>query len=350
MEKLKLLSLFSGIGAFEKAFKNCNIPFKTVNWCEFDSHACKSYCAIHNETENNNLGDVTEIDETKLLDFDVMTYGFPCQSFSNAGLRLGFEDLDKGDLFFHSMRIAKYKQPKYLIAENVKGLVNHDKGNTLKTILNTLDYIGYNNYYQILNAKDYGVPQKRQRVFIVSIRKDIDKGNFQFPTPFDNGLRLMHYLEQNADDKYYLHKTKDYFIKHSFEMESKGNGFRFKPHVLNKAEYAFTITTRAGGRMDDNFVIDNIRSDNPIFEFSMKNPEFAHLELLDTIDINKYHIRRLTPLECFRLMGFANDDFQAAQSVVTQTQLYKQAGNSICVPVLEAIYKNLFQDYLQGVK
>ena len=150
--KLKLLSLFSGIGAFEEALKNIGVDFELINYCEFDPQIAKAYSLIHNVSEDLNLGDINKVDETKLEDFDLMTYGFPCQSFSAQGKRLGFEDETRGNLFFESMRIAKHKKPKYMVAENVKGLISHDKGNTFKIILETLESIGYNNYYKITTS------------------------------------------------------------------------------------------------------------------------------------------------------------------------------------------------------
>ena len=172
-ENIKVLSLFSGIGAFEEGLKNLGVDYELINYCEFDKPIAKAYSLIHNVDIKMNLGDITKVDETRLGDFDLMTYGFPCQSFSLAGKKLGFDDPDKGNLFFESMRIAKYKKPKFMIAENVKGLIMHDKGTTFKTVLNTLEDIGYNNYYKVFNSSYFGIPQARERIFIVSIRKDI---------------------------------------------------------------------------------------------------------------------------------------------------------------------------------
>lgn len=209
---LKLLSLFSGIGAFEKALKNLNVPFELVAFCEFDKYAVKSYCAIHDVDESKNLGDITKVDETKLpKDIDVLTYGFPCQDISLAGKQKGLFNEDgtqtRSGLFFEALRIIEATKPQIAIAENVKNLVSKKFNAQFQIVLASLEAAGYNNYYQVLNAKDYGVPQNRERVFIVSIRKDIDHGLFQFPKPFFLEKRLKDVLEDEVDEKYYLNDS-----------------------------------------------------------------------------------------------------------------------------------------------
>ena len=278
---LKLLSLFSGIGAFEKALDNLEVDYELVGYCEIDKYASKSYCAIHNVDESKNLGDITKVDEPKLpKDIDILTYGFPCQDISLAGKQKGLFNEDgsqtRSGLFFEALRIIKTTQPKIAIAENVKNLVGKKFKEQFQIVLNSLEEVGYNNYYQVLNAKDYGVPQNRERVFIVSIRKDIDHGLFEFPKPFPLTKRLKDVLEDDVDEKYYLKSTGDFFIKNSFDQESKGNGFRFEPHVKNNAEVAKTITTRAGGRMDDNYVLD-VESDEKTFKFDSTNPQLRQV-------------------------------------------------------------------------
>ena len=206
---LKVLSLFSGIGAFEKALENLNVPFELVAFCEFDKYAIKSYCAIHGVDESMNLGDITKVDETQLpKDIDICSYGFPCQDISLAGKQKGLFNEDgtqtRSGLFFEALRIIEATKPKIAIAENVKNLVSKKFNAQFQIVLASLEAAGYNNYYQVLNAKDYGVPQNRERVFIVSIRKDIDHGLFQFPKPFPLEKRLKDVLEDEVDEKYYL--------------------------------------------------------------------------------------------------------------------------------------------------
>lgn len=205
---LNVLSLFSGIGAFEKALSNLNIPYNLLAYCEIDKYASKSYSAIHGVSEDLNLQDVTKVDSLDILDdVDFITYGFPCQDISNAGKQRGFTDEEgnrtRSGLFFEALRIIEEFQPKFAIAENVKALTSKKFTEEFKTVLESLEEAGYNNYWQVLNAKDYGIPQNRERVFIISIRKDIDKG-FTFPTPIPLELRLKDLLEDEVDEKYYL--------------------------------------------------------------------------------------------------------------------------------------------------
>ena len=206
---LSILSLFSGIGAFEKALENIEVPYELVNFCEFDKYAVKSYCAIHGVEESVNLGDITKVDESKLpKDIDILTYGFPCQDISLAGKQKGLFNDDgtqtRSGLFFEALRIIEATKPKIAIAENVKNLVGKKFNAQFQVVLASLESAGYNNYWKVLNAKDFGVPQNRERVFIVSIRKDIDHGLFQFPEAFPLEKRLKDILEDKVDETYYL--------------------------------------------------------------------------------------------------------------------------------------------------
>ena len=338
---IKFLSLFSGIGGFEKALKNIGVEYDLVGYSEIDKYASKSYSAIHEVPETKNLGDITKINEKELPRvIDLVTYGFPCQDISSAGHQKGMFNEDgtktRSGLFFDALRIIEETKPKYAIAENVKALTSKKFKNEFEIVLKSLDEVGYNNYYQVLDAKDYGIPQHRERVFIVSIRKDIDNGKFKFPEPFELKLRLKDMLENEVDEKYYLKETAKFFIKNSFAQEEKGNGFRFEPHIKNNADISKTITTRAGGRMDDNFIID-IESNEKTFKFDSKNKLLVHNEIIQ----ENFNIRKLTPKECWRLQGFTDEDFEKAQKINSNTQLYKQAGNSVCVNVIEELYKNL---------
>ena len=338
---MKFLSLFSGIGAFEKALDNLQIPYELAGFSEIDKYAVKSYCAIHGVDESMNLGDITKIDEKVLpKDIDLITYGFPCQDISLAGKQKGLFHDDgsktRSGLFFEALRIIEATKPRIAIAENVKNLTGKKFKEQFQIVLESLEAAGYNNYWKVLNAKDYGIPQNRERVFIISIRKDIDKG-YEFPKPFPLQLRLKDMLEDEVDEKFYLDSMKKYFIKHSFESEEKGNGFRFTPHVKKNANVAKTVTTRAGGRMDDNFVVD-VECEEDTFKFDSTNKMIQSRRIHSADDLR---IRKLTPKECWRLMGFDDEDFYKAEAVNSNTQLYKQAGNSIVVDVLEAIFTNL---------
>lgn len=234
---IKLLSLFSGIGAFEKALDNLNINYELVNYCEFDKFASKAYSLIHHVSESKNLGDITKVDETTLSkDIDLITYGFPCQDISLAGQQQGLFNEDgtktRSGLFFDALRIITHTQPKVALAENVRNLISHNKKKTFKIVLDSLEEVGYNNYWQVLNAKDYGIPQNRERVFIISIRKDIDNGMFEFPEPFELDKTLNDMLEDEVDEKYFLSEERINKIRYSnFNQEkTRIQGGEFLKH------------------------------------------------------------------------------------------------------------------------
>lgn len=206
---MRTLSLFSGIGAFEKSIVNLGLECELVGYSEIDKYASKSYSAVHGIPETMNLGDITKIDEQSLpKDIDLITYGFPCQDISLAGKQKGLFNEDgtqtRSGLFFEALRIIEATQPRVAIAENVKNLVGKKFKEQFEIVLDSLDKAGYNNYWKVLNAKDYGIPQNRERVFIVSIRKDIDNGMFTFPEGFPLELRLKDMLEDVVDEKYYI--------------------------------------------------------------------------------------------------------------------------------------------------
>ena len=201
---LKLLSLFTGIGAFEKALERLNIDYELVGFSEIDKFAIKSYCAIHKVPENKNLGDITKINIDKIPDFDLLTWGFPCQDISIAGRMEGIKKGTRSGLYYEGYKILKAKRPGISIIENVKNLTSKRFKEQFETILKDIEELGYNNYWQVLNAKNYSVPQNRERIFIVSIRKDIDKNNFVFPSSVELKLKLKDLLEDTVDDKFYL--------------------------------------------------------------------------------------------------------------------------------------------------
>ena len=459
---LKLLSLFSGIGAFEKALDNLEVPYDLVAFCEFDKYATKSYCAIHGVDESKNLGDVTKVDETKLpKDIDILTYGFPCQDISLAGKQKGLFNEDgsqtRSGLFFDALRIIEATKPKIAIAENVKNLVSKKFNAQFQVVLASLDAAGYNNYWAVLNAKDFGIPQNRERVFIVSIRKDIDTGKFEFPAAFPLEKRLKDVLEEVVDEKYYLSENTvrglDAAIgKHTDQILRVGSinssqdgvvvsaegiapthtaGHGNTPNIAERQPFvtvreatkqgyaeayegdsinleqlgsktrrgrvghgvAQTLTTLPqqaavvvseptiakcvggigekkfnGGQqfyqqdrvyqgdialahpasipggsyhyvVDEPVALDEqngyIRKDGCVGTITTdgSSPKHNNRVIEDCL-----RIRKLTPKECFRLMGFDDEAFHKAEAVNSNTQLYKQAGNSIVVDVLEELF------------
>lgn len=209
---IKLLSLFSGIGAFEAALRREGYQFETVNYCEIDPYASKAYSQIHGISEDFNLHDVRQVNTLLMDNINLMTWGWPCQDISVAGKQRGFTDSDgnrtRSGLFFEGLRILETLQPEYAIAENVKALTSKKFEKEFKTVLDSLNDAGYNNYWAVLNAKDYGIPQNRERVFIVSIRKDIDNGGFKFPEKMPLNIRVKDILENSVDEKYYINTEK----------------------------------------------------------------------------------------------------------------------------------------------
>lgn len=407
MNEIRIFDIFSGIGALHQSLKELGVPTRITNLSEVDIDAIISYAGVHIDNFKNlefeypseqnmrewlmnrnigydfekckskiprlkknkllcvykasvllnNLGDVSKINPNDIEDFDLMNLSFCCQDISNAGKQKGLRNEDgtptRSGLIVPSLKLARAKKPKYIMIENVKALIQKKFIDDFYDIANELDDIGYNCYYPIkedkkgnkiptcLNAKDFGIPQNRERIYVICIRKDIDDNTFEFPQGFDSGIRLKDVLQDNVEDKYYLKEVKKFFIKNSFDMEQKGNGFRFEPHVEGNAICSKTITTRAGARMDDNFIMNNsINTDNDKFKFDSKNKEIGD-------DIYNFDIRKLTPMECWRLMGFKDELFHKAQELgVSDSSLYKQAGNSIVINVLYYIFKNLFKDYI----
>ena len=358
MEKLKVLSLFSGIGAFEKALEREKIPHEVVAYCEIDKFASKSYSTIHNIPESLNLGDISKVDTSDIPECDLVTYGFPCQDISVAGLQKGIKAGEtRSGLLYEALRIIEAKKPKYAIAENVKNLVGKRFKGDFEQLLALLDDMGYNSYWQVLNAKDYGIPQNRERVFVISIRKDIDTKTFSFPEKQKLTLCLRDMLEETVDSKYFLTGKYDSIVKvndnYSLLQGGVFGGFESTRRVYETTYVAPTIPTCGGGNTEPKIIeracISSkipewrqrglIYSDNalapPLLSTDYKTPKL--------ISDTSYHVRKLTPKECWRLMGFDDTDIDNCSSVgMSNTQLYKQAGNSIVVNVLQAIFRALF--------
>lgn len=253
---MKVLSLFSGIGAFEKALDNLGVDYELAAYCEIDRYASRSYSAIHNVPESLNLGDITKVDEKALpKDLDLVTYGFPCQDISIAGRQKGLIDEDgnqtRSGLFFEALRIIEETQPRVAIAENVKNLTGQKFKTQFELVLKSLEDAGYSNYWKVLNLKDFGIPQNRERVFIVSIRKDIDNGTFTFPSGFPLELRLKDILEDQVDERYYLSKKMTDYV--TADVEGCGFGGDINPEIARTISATVHKMHRAGM---DNYVSD----------------------------------------------------------------------------------------------
>ena len=319
---LKSIDLFAGIGGirlgFEQAFGK---ELKTVFVSEWDESAQKTYKA--NFTDDFEIaGDITKISEDDIPDFDICLAGFPCQAFSLAGQRKGFKDdykgMSRGTLFFDVARICEKKKPKVIFCENVKGLTIHDKGRTFDIIKNTLREIGYEPFEDILNSKDFGVPQNRERIYIVAFRKDIAPKEFIFTTPTDSSKRIKDILEGPVPAKYYLSECYMQTLRnHKARHAAKGHGFGYE--IRDWDDVAGAIVCGGMGR-ERNLIIDKRQTD--------LTPT-THIKG----EINKDGIRKMTPREWARLQGFP-DNYKL---VLADVHLYKQFGNSVTVPVIRAI-------------
>jgi DNA (cytosine-5)-methyltransferase 1 len=481
---LRVTSLFSGIGAFEQALTNLGIEYELVNFCEIDKYAIKAYCAIHNVDESLNLGDIDKVDLNNIEYCDLLTHGSPCTDYSISGKQQGGDEGSetRSSLMWDTVEIVNKIKPKYVIWENVKNVLSVKHKHNFEKYINKLEELGYNNYYKVLNAKDYSIPQNRERIFVVSIRKDFDKDGYIFPEKQELKLRLKDILEDNVDEKYYINNDRTEKLLKTLKFKNiknsnniiqmtepkfsqqrvysdngisptiaaGNNGGGKEPckilqvglldikgneqvrRVYSEDGLSPTLNTMCGGNRqpkilkvgniynsqgqngniyDENGIsptisagtTDNVKnsgigSNNAPKILKIANETGNHYgggvfdkegisptlissnggggtnnlpkiceqrsdeglrffkdnicETIRTIDAgrdkrgieNNYRIRKLTPLECWRLMGFKDEQFNKAKNIgISNTQLYKQAGNSIVVNVLEAIFINLFK-------
>lgn len=322
-DKYKSIDLFAGIGGIRMGFDRAfNDYIETVFVSEWDAHAQKTYKANFADAFDIS-GDITQIDEKDIPAFDICLAGFPCQAFSLAGSRKGFNDDFKGKcrgtLFLEVARICEYHKPKVIFCENVKGLVIHDRGRTFKIICKTFEELGYKVFSQVLNSKDFGVPQNRERIYIVAFRNDISPNLFTFPKATDDSKRLRDIIEENpVPAKYYLSDVYvDTLRKHKARHEKKGNGFGYE--IREWDGIAGAVVCGGMGR-ERNLVIDTRQTD--------LTPT-THIKG----EVNKEGIRKMTPREWARLQGFP-DHFKLP---LADVHLYKQFGNSVTVNVIEAI-------------
>ncbi|HHH18966.1 MAG TPA: DNA (cytosine-5-)-methyltransferase [Campylobacterales bacterium] len=366
---IRLATMFSGIGAIEFALKRLNLKSEIVFASDNDKFVKESYFANYDIHPENWYEDVYHIKGEKYQgQIDLLVGGSPCQSFSMVGKRKGLEDT-RGTLFYEFARVVQESQPKVFIYENVKGLINHDKGNTFETIKATFDELGYNYFYKVLNAKDYGVPQHRERIFVVGFKDKRLK--FDFPKPIPLLHTMQDFLEDYIESKYYLKEKGVKFVTSSKNRKKRYTQINGDIALCQKANQQFNwhgdfIFENRKQQEFNEFVFDvqeveekyylSEKVKNYVLASGTKNFKTAtetDLEvarpLLQTmhkmhragvdnyVTHNKGRIRKLTPKECLRLMGFG-DGFE---QVVSDTQLYRQAGNSIVVDVLIAILKEM---------
>ena len=329
---MDLLSLFSGIGAFEKALTNIGVDYNLVNYCEIDKYASTAYSAIHNVSEDENLGDVRNIDTDKLPNIDMITHGSPCQDFSIAGKQKGG---DKGSntrssLMWHTIEIIEETKPTYVIWENVKNIlsVNH-KENFIK-YRKKMNSLGYKNKSKIINAKDWGIPQNRERIFVVSYRK----GDFSFPISSLEGQQTLFNKTVINIPKY---KTKD-FCEKNIVRKVKSSLKKYFNEKYYKDYNSENGCIKLFDGVEQGYFNSGF-SQNRIWSYEGNIPTITTKAVINIGELKG----RLTPLECWRLMGFKDKDFYTAQNEgISDNQLYKMAGNSIVVPILEYIFINLF--------
>ena len=329
--ELKSIDLFAGIGGirlgFEQAFGD---QISTAFVCEWDKYAQMTYKANFND-DFEIAGDILSVDEKTIPHFDICLAGFPCQAFSIAGIggygRNGFNDdfkgLNRGNLFLEVVRICEYHKPKVIFCENVKGLVTHDKGNTFRVIREAFKSIGYQVFWKVLNSKDFGLAQNRERIYIVAFRDDLNIGEFVFPDGTFEDVCIRDILEDAPiAAKYYISDTYLAFMQaHKARHASKGHGFGYEIRSLDGI--AGTIVCGGMGR-ERNLIIDH-RPHDMTPQTRIKGA------------INKEDIRKLTPRECARLQGFPD----TYQLTLSDTRLYKQLGNSVAVNVIQAIAERI---------
>src|SRR5690625_497958 len=400
------VSLLSGIGGFEQAVNK--LGGTCVFASEIDKFAAQAYETLYGEKP---AGDITKVDARDIPDHDLLVGGFPCQAFSVAGKRKGLEDA-RGTLFFDIARIAAEKKPKALLLENVKGLVNHDKGRTLDVMIETLNEIGYVVDFDVLNSKYFGVPQNRERIFIVAIREDLIKAepfseesttgqtivpkgkrrigewanvfNFDWPEQGEVTTRLRDILEKEVDEKYYLDEEKTATLVSQLEAKNPNERMsRQAIETFNESEQAKnhgdmiqaynrqhlkdgicpTLTTRPEGFKTASLPIVyaepqmlghvDIKGNDSIKRTystegippTLTTMGGGHREpkIAEEQEVRpRYRIRKLTPLECWRLQGFPDETHEAVkQAGISDSQRYKQAGNAVTVSVIEAIGERL---------
>lgn len=391
---MRYLSLFSGIGGFECGLDQSNIEFECVSFSEVDKYAELIY--IRHFPEHTNLGDVREIETEKLPRFDFLVGGFPCQAFSHAGKRRGFDDT-RGTLFFEIARILEDKRPKYFLLKNVRGLLHHDKGKTFKRILEILSNLGYYVQWEVFNSKNF-VPQNRERIFIkgyfggecggevFSFRRadkenngkmnltqlNSTKGQAQMVYSVDGvsttlkscdggqgGKTGLYYIPDGCIDKHFTQVNDNPYITTTRDREScfavttrqPNSSFNKKQdnYVLEKEPLKIRETTKKGYKEaypNDGVLLN--RGSRKIAKGIVRNNHCGALQtsgVWGTVD-NNYRIRRLTPVECERLQGFEDNwtKYGKNDELISDTQRYKTLGNAVTVPVITFIVNEMFGD------
>ena len=327
MTVYRSIDLFAGIGGirlgFERAFGKSD---RTVFVSEWDKFAQQTYRANFGPLPQI-AGDITQVDEADVPEFDICLAGFPCQAFSIAGRHQGFDDdyygKSRGTLFAEVVRICRHHQPKVIFCENVKGLTYHDRGRTFKVIVGAFEQIGYKVFHQVLNSRDFGVPQNRERIYLVCFRNDIAPDTFDFPEPSQQSATIRDILDPAPiPSRYYLSDRYVQVLRdHRARHEAKGHGFGYEIRDLDGVAGACVC---GGMGRERNLIIDH-REHSMVPTTHIKG------------NINTEDIRKMTPREWARLQGFP-DSYELP---LADTHLYKQMGNTVTVPVIEAIARQI---------
>ena len=331
MNKIRVFEAFAGYGSQSTSLERLGIDYEVVAISEIDKYAVQSYEAIHGTVLN--LGDISKIKVEDIPQHDLFTYSFPCQDLSIAGKQLGLGKGTRSGLLYECEKIIEHCRPKYLLMENVKNLVSKKFKPQFDEWLKYLEDLGYTNYWKVLNAKDYGVPQNRERVFVVSILGEHKP--YEFPKPIPLNKTIKDILEDDTKEKHYIKydtnekNTQPEILVDSNIKPSVRKNFEREKYDISISEKEIYQCKCKSGWQDNKVgikVTPTLRAGNS-----------------NTFVYSDYRIRKLTPRECFRLMGMNDDDIDKIQQAgISNTQQYKMAGNSICVNVLEAIFRNLF--------
>lgn len=323
---MNFIDFCAGIGGGKLGLEA--IGYIPVGFSEIDKNAIDAYRIIHND-DSINFDDLTKIESDFLPNFDLLIGGFPCQTFSIIGERCGLDDCDRGEIIYYIANILEEKEIKYFILENVKGLVNHDKGRTLKIVLELLQNIGYEVYYKILNSIDFGVPQLRERVYFVGIRKDLTQwDNFEFPTPTSQNINIEDFLIDESKEHLFDINSISFNTFQKY-LNNKYNIGKFDLNELLKQEY---------------LVLDTRQSDLRLYKNKVPTIRKGRQGILY---VKNGKLRKLSGFEAMLLQGFSIDLAQKAKENISNSKLLALSGNAMTVSVITQIAKKL-EDYIKN--
>jgi DNA (cytosine-5)-methyltransferase 1 len=362
MDTIRLATVFSGIGAVEQAFKRLQLDHEIVFACDNDKFVKQSYLSNYEVSEGNWYDNICDIDGCCFENMvDIFVGGSPCQSFSMVGKRKGLNDF-RGLLVFEFIRLIKEIKPRIFIFENVKGLLSHDSGRTWEALSAEFEKLGYNVHKSVLNAKDYGIPQNRERLFVVGFREE---RSFDFPPPLELTITMQDLLEDVVLDKYFLPEKGVKFVTDTKNLKKKYTQVNGTVALCQKANQQFNwhgdFVADRPTEMDKYYLSEKVKNyvlatgtkdfySKPETDLEIARPLLSTMAKMHRAGVDNYitrgeRLRKLTPRECLRLMGFP-DDFKM---VVSDTQMYKQAGNSIVVDVLVNIISAIYSDCCESV-